>query len=99
MGGFYREGTTFGKPEDLLKEWWVQMEGLNSLLLMHERYASETGSYFQAFQKQWEFIENYQRDSEFHGFYEMVERMESLPSKARGAFGRGHTMMAARFSM
>jgi cellobiose epimerase len=36
-GGFFREGTTFGKPEDTLKEWWVQAEGLNALLLMHER--------------------------------------------------------------
>lgn len=85
IGGFYREGTTFGKPEDLLKEWWVQMEGLNSLLLMHERYGRETDSYFQAFQKQWQFIKNYQADSEFHGLYEMVgtNGMPTIPGKGR----------------
>ena len=72
LGGFYREGTTFGKAEDMLKEWWVQMEGLNSLLLMHEKYGRETAVYFKAFQKQWQFIKNYQVDPEFHGVYQLV---------------------------
>jgi mannobiose 2-epimerase len=72
LGGFYGEGTTFGKPEDPRKEWWVEMEGLNSLLLMHEKYGSETDVYFKAFQKQWQFIKNYQVDSEFHGVYQSV---------------------------
>lgn len=71
-GGFFQDGTTFGEPESRLKEWWVQMEGLNSLLLMHEKYGQQTDVYFKAFQRQWQFIENYQIDSEFHGVYEMV---------------------------
>jgi mannobiose 2-epimerase len=71
-GGFYREGTTFGKPEDKRKEWWVQMEGLNSLLLMHESYGQQTDAYFKAFQRQWQFIRNYQTDAEFHGVYELI---------------------------
>ena len=72
MGGFYEEGTTFGKAEDKRKEWWVQFEGLNSLLLMHEKYGKETSKYFDAFQKQWRFITEHQIDSEFHGVYQMV---------------------------
>jgi mannobiose 2-epimerase len=72
LGGFYGDGTTFGKPEDIRKEWWVEMEGLNSLLLMHEKYGRETDVYFKAFQKQWQFIKNYQVDPEFHGVYQMV---------------------------
>ncbi len=71
-GGFYQDGTTFGKPESRLKEWWVQMEGLNSLLLMHEKYGKQTDVYFKAFQLQWQFIKTYQIDTEFHGVYEMV---------------------------
>jgi len=71
-GGFFQDGTTFGKPESKLKEWWVQMEGLNSLLLMHEKYGKQTDMYFKAFQRQWQFIKTYQIDSEFHGVYEMV---------------------------
>lgn len=71
-GGFFQDGTTFGRPESKLKEWWVQMEGLNSLLLMHEKYGKHTDVYFKAFQRQWQFIKTYQIDSEFHGVYEMV---------------------------
>jgi mannobiose 2-epimerase len=48
------------------------MEGLNSLLLMHEKYGRETDLYFKAFQKQWQFMKNYQVDSEFHGVYPLV---------------------------
>jgi mannobiose 2-epimerase len=71
-GGFFQDGTTFGKPESRMKEWWVEMEGLNSLLLMHEKYGHETDVYFKAFQMQWRFIKDYQTDSQFHGVYEMI---------------------------
>jgi mannobiose 2-epimerase len=71
-GGFYRDGVTFGNPEDKLKEWWVQMEGLNSLLLMHAEYGRQTDRYWKAFQRQWRFIQNHQVDAQFHGLYEMV---------------------------
>ncbi|HZP17400.1 MAG TPA: AGE family epimerase/isomerase [Terriglobales bacterium] len=72
MGGFYGEGTTFGKAENLQKDWWVQMEGLNSLLLMHEKYGDETDLYFKKFLKQWDFIKNYQRDRQYHGIYPSI---------------------------
>ncbi len=72
FGGFYRDGTTFGKTEDKLKEWWVQFEGLNALLLMHEKYGQKNDAYFKAFQRQWRFLRDYQRDSQFHGIHEMI---------------------------
>jgi len=71
-GGFYRDGTTIGRPEDKLKEWWVEFEGLNALLLMHEKYGRQSAVYFKAFQQQWSFLKNYQVDLEFHGVYEMI---------------------------
>lgn len=72
-GGFYEAGTAFGKPEDKRKEWWVEMEGLNALLLMHEKYGSETDVYFNAFQQQWKFIKTHQADPQFHGIYPLLE--------------------------
>ena len=72
FGGFYEHGTTFGEVEDRRKEWWVEMEGLNALLLMHEKYGRQTDIYFKAFQQQWNFIKNYQVDSEFHGIYPSI---------------------------
>jgi cellobiose epimerase len=73
-GGFYREGTTMGQPEDRRKEWWVQFEGLNALLLMHEEYGRQTDLYFKAFQHQWQFIRDHQVDHEFGGVYDTVDR-------------------------
>jgi mannose/cellobiose epimerase-like protein (N-acyl-D-glucosamine 2-epimerase family) len=72
LGGFYGEGTTMGEPEDKLKAWWVEFEGLNALLMMHEKYGGTTDVYFRAFQQQWSFIKNYQVDGEFHGVFPSV---------------------------
>jgi mannobiose 2-epimerase len=73
LGGFFREGPTYGAPEDKKKEWWVQVEGLNALLLMHERHGATTDAYFKAFLRQWRFITDHLRDPEFHGLYEMID--------------------------
>ena len=72
-GGFLREGTTFGKPEDTAKEWWVEAEGLNALLLMHERYGKQNSIYFQRFLEQWEFIRKHTIDAQFHGLYNLTK--------------------------
>jgi mannobiose 2-epimerase len=84
-GGFYRHGTTFGRPEDRQKEWWMQFEGLNALLLMHEQYGWETDAYFRAFQQQWQFITRCQIDAKFHGVFEMVgpDGAPMVPGKGR----------------
>jgi mannobiose 2-epimerase len=73
-GGFFRDGTTFGNAEDKRKEWWVQFEGLNALLLMHEKYGRQTERYFKAFQRQWEFIRDYQIDKELGGVFDTIEQ-------------------------
>jgi mannobiose 2-epimerase len=72
-GGFYRDGTAFGVVEDKRKEWWVQFEGLNALLLMHEKYGSKDDRYFKAFQHQWRFIKEHQVDKEFGGIFDTIE--------------------------
>lgn len=72
LGGFYQEGTAYGKPESRLKEWWVEMEGLNALLLMHQKYGRTNDGYFKAYLHEWQFIKNYQRDSEYRGLYELI---------------------------
>jgi mannobiose 2-epimerase len=71
-GGFFGEGTTFGKAENTNKEWWVEVEGLNALLLMHERYGKQNLVYFQRFLAQWAFIKNHTIDPQFHGLYNLT---------------------------
>jgi cellobiose epimerase len=89
MGGFYGEGTTMGEPERKAKEWWVEFEGLNALLLMHERYGKQTDSYFKAFQLQWDFIQKYQIDSEYRGVYTLVGENGKPTVDIKGSIWKG----------
>jgi mannobiose 2-epimerase len=89
-GGIYHSGSFSGKPDDLLKEWWVEMETLNTLLLLHERYGKETDVYWRDFQKQWQYIQRYQVDAEFHGDYELI-RPDGTPTTT----GKGRMWKAA----
>ena len=84
-GGFYREGTTFGKPEDTMKEWWIQMEGLNALLMMHERYGKEDGVYFQRFLQQWNFIRQHTIDAEYHGDFNLTKADGTPETEDKGS--------------
>ena len=72
------------------------MEGLNSLLLMHEKYGRETDIYFKAFQRQWQFIRDYQTDAQFHGVFRDDRLTVSQPTPAKDVYGRRPIMMAAR---
>jgi mannose/cellobiose epimerase-like protein (N-acyl-D-glucosamine 2-epimerase family) len=85
LGGFYRDGTTFGPAEDKQKEWWVEFEGLNALLMMHEKYDEGGDRYFKAFQHQWQFIKERQIDPEYRGVYEMIgaDGAPTNPGKGR----------------
>lgn len=89
LGGFYQDGTTMGEPERKTKEWWVEFEGLNALLLMHERFGKQTDVYFKAFQLQWDFIQKYQIDSEFHGVYTMVGEDGKPAVDVKGSIWKG----------
>lgn len=84
-GGLYHSGPFAGKPADLLKEWWVQMESLNTLLLLHERYGQTTDVYWKAFQLQWQWIQRYQVDHKFHGEYELIKPDGTPVSDAKGS--------------
>jgi mannobiose 2-epimerase len=88
-GGFYGDGITFGKPEDKGKEWWVEMEGLNALLLMHQEYGHQTDVYFKAFQKQWRFIQNCQVDAQYHGVYTLVGEDGTPIHAGKGSIWKG----------
>jgi mannobiose 2-epimerase len=97
-GGIFREGTTFGPAEDTAKEWWEQMESLNTLLLMHERYRAETTRYFEAFRRQWAFVRDRQIDSQHRGVFEIVARDGTPTSTTKGkiwkaAYHDGRTLL------
>jgi mannobiose 2-epimerase len=78
-GGFYYDGATFAKPAVLSKFWWVQAEGLNTLLLMHDKFGSDGVDYYRCFVQQWNFIRDYIIDSEYGGWYAVTEADGSDP--------------------
>ena len=74
-GGFYDKGESFnGEAFDRKKVWWTQAEGLNALLLMHEKYNRGTDRYGSAFLKQWDFIERHMIDPVYGGWYAETSR-------------------------
>ena len=85
-GGFYDKGEAFGGEAFARnKVWWTQAEGLNALLLMHRKYGAETGRYWAAFLKQWEFIEKYLIDPDHGGWYMETTRAGVLVGDGRKA--------------
>ncbi len=78
-GGFYDEGPAVHSAKDLSrvhtrKVWWVQAEGLNALLLFHERFGHETDVYWNAAVAQWNFIARHQVDPAHGGWFAEVDR-------------------------
>jgi mannobiose 2-epimerase len=72
-GGFYYQGYYFKNVDSLSiinekKIWWVQAEGLNALLLMAKLFPQDE-KYYQAFEKQWQYIDKYMIDHKYGGWY------------------------------
>ena len=64
VGGFYDEGYYFkNKPGITIiadtKNWWAQAEGMNTLLLMAEKYPNDPHQYFKKFEKLWHYTQTY----------------------------------------
>lgn len=75
-GGYYL-GSGKGSIENRAKVWWTEAEGLNSLLLMAQRYPQEK-RYFDLFKKQWDYIQTHLIDHEYGGWY--PEGLDTDPS-------------------
>ncbi len=99
LGGFYDKGAAFNKAWGREKIWWTQAEGLNALLVMHERFGRQSPRYFEAFLKQWDFIRRYQVDPKHGEWYESVSAEGVAPpgqAKAtvwKAAYHNGRALM------
>ena len=54
---------------DEKKAWWGEIEALNSMLLLHSLYPEDEMDYYSYFLKQWDFLNTYQIDHEYGGWY------------------------------
>lgn len=74
VGGFYDEGYYLkDKPGITItydtKNWWAQAEGLNTLLLMADRYPRDPLRYEGKFFQQWTYIDRNLIDHQYGGWY------------------------------
>ncbi len=73
-GGIYDGGYYFGSDPHATvvrktKEWWGQVEAINSFLLMSDLFPNDTMHYYDKFCKQWDFCKKYEIDQEHGGWY------------------------------
>ncbi len=67
-GGYYFQP---GQPIEIVndhKTWWAQIEALNALLLMAQKYPDDP-RYEEAFVKMWRYCQTYFIDQEYGGWY------------------------------
>lgn len=73
-GGIYDGGYEFRDSNRVTvvlktKEWWSQIEALNSFLMMSQLYPHDRNDYYQKFCVQWNFIQKYAIDHEYGGWF------------------------------
>jgi mannobiose 2-epimerase len=96
IGGFFERGYYF-KGENKMtvidnrKNWWAQAEGLNTLLLMSDKYPNDPMKYAEKFQKQWQYMQRYLIDTTYGGWYPGGLDKEPHSNRER----KGHQWKAA----
>ena len=68
-GGFFEAGGTFGPVHDKRKSWWVQAEGLNTLLVMSRLHPRDPRNYRKLFERQWAYMKKNVIDAEHGEWY------------------------------
>lgn len=90
FGGVYDHGPRTASPSDpkgQSKVWWVQAEALNSFLMMHAKYGRSTRRYWDAFVREWDFIQEHQVDHRYGGWRRDVSRDGTPPPNATKSDG------------
>ncbi len=68
-GGFYSGNDYKASIVRNTKEWWAQVEALNSLLMMSDLFPHDKQEYYKKFCIQWEYCKKYLIDDEYGGWY------------------------------
>ena len=96
VGGFYDQGYYFrDKPGMTIindsKNWWSQAEGLNTLLLMANRYPNDPMHYLDQYKLLWQYCQKYLIDHQYGEWYE--EGLDKDPERRTAL--KGHIWKAA----
>lgn len=90
VGGFYDEGYYFKNASSIeiirdSKNWWAQVEGLNTLLMMADLYPNDPAQYFEKFKQLWSYINTYLVDHENGDLFE--GGLDKEPGRKQGLKG------------
>lgn len=96
VGGFYDQGYYFREKPGMTiikksKNWWSQAEGLNTLLLMANKFPTDPMPYFARYKLLWQYCQTYLIDHEHGDWYE--EGLDNDPQRKAGQ--KGHIWKAA----
>ncbi len=74
LGGVYDGGYIFRGEKKVTiimptKQWWAEVEALNSFLMMSELFPHDKMDYYGKFCEQWNYIEKYLLDHKYGGWY------------------------------
>ena len=95
VGGFYDEGYYFkDKPGITIiadtKNWWAQAEGLNSLLMMANKYPNDRLHYEAKFDQLWQYTKTYLIDHENGDWYQGgLDKQPQYKSALKGQIWKG----------
>ena len=95
-GGIYDRGY-YMPGEDTItiiqntKEWWAQIEALNSMLMMSQLFPNDKIDYYKKFILQWNYIKEYLLDGEYGGWYwGGIDIVPDNKSFAKGTIWKGN---------
>ncbi len=89
-GGFYDEGYYFKDEKNIsiiknTKNWWAQAEGLNTLLLMAEKFPRDRMHYYHKFKQLWQYTNTYLIDHQYGDWYEGgLDKQPELKTALKG---------------
>ncbi len=82
-GGYYFRGKSQAEIVRNTKEWWTQVEALNSFLMMSDLFPEDPLQYYEKFCIQWNYCKKYLIDQEHKGWYvggvDIVPEMKYSP--------------------
>ena len=85
-GGYYFQGEEKTTIVRNTKEWWSQVEALNSFLMMSDLFPNDEQQYYEKFCIQWNYCKKYLIDKEHGGWYwsgvDIVPNMKYSPKSS-----------------
>jgi len=98
-GAYYYKGDAMPTTTKFGKNWWAQVETLNTLLYLSKQFPNDPMNYYDKFTQQWSYIKEYLVDFEHGGVYsggldKEPERKTGAKSQIwKGAYHTGRSFM------